>query len=121
MNEREQEYLALKIRAQYVEKEHTELDALRDLDKRVKTPANIAACVFGSISALIMGAGMSLIMTNLGASIGLSDPTLPGLVVGVVGMLAAIINYPVYRKILNRRRARYADRIIELSDKIMND
>lgn len=120
MNEREQEYLALKIRAQYVEKEHTELDALRDLDKRVKTPANVFAVVFGSISALIMGAGMSLIMTDIGETIGIAEPMIPGLVIGIVGMFMAIINYPFYKRIMSSRRKKYADKIVKLSDKIMS-
>ena len=43
-----------------MEKEFTELDALRALDARVKRPANVFAYAFGSVSAIIMGAGMSL-------------------------------------------------------------
>ena len=61
MNRNDQEFLVQKIRSQYTEKESTELDALRNLDAKVKRPANVFAYVFGSISAVIMGAGMSLV------------------------------------------------------------
>lgn len=118
MNRNEQEYLVQKIRTQYTEKEHTELDELKALDRRVKKPANAFAYIFGALSALIMGAGMSLIMTDIGQTIGLSSPELPGLIVGIVGMLMAIVNYPIYKRILGSRRKKYAERIIRLSDQI---
>ena len=113
------EFLVQKIRTQYTEKEHTDIDELKKLDKKVKKPANIFAYVFGSVSAIIMGSGMSLIMTDIGSSIGITDALVPGIVVGVIGMLMAIINYPIYKKILSSRRKKYADKIIALSDNIM--
>ena len=119
-NKNEQEYLVQKIRTQYTEKQHTELDELKALDSRVKTPANTFAYIFGSISALITGGGMSLIMTDIGATIGLADPFLPGLVIGIVGMLMAIANYPIYKSILVSRRKKYAQKIIALSDRMIN-
>ena len=66
-----------------------------------------------------MGSGMSLIMTDIGSSIGITDALVPGIVVGVIGMLMAIINYPIYKGILGSRRKKYADKIIALSDSIM--
>ena len=119
MNKNDQEFLVQKIRTQYTEKESTALDALRALDAKVKRPANIFAYVFGSISALIMGSGMSLVMTDIGATIGITDSMLPGILIGIVGMFMAIINYPIYKGILGSRRKKYADKIIALSDKIM--
>lgn len=59
MNRNDKQFIAQKIRAQYMEKQVSELDELRALDAEVKKPANIFGYVFGSISAIIMGAGMS--------------------------------------------------------------
>ena len=118
INKNDQEYLVQKIRTQYTEKEHTELDELKALDKKVKAPASTFAYLFGSAAALVMGAGMSLIMTDLSQTLGLAEPMLPGLIVGIAGMLMAIFNYPIYKGILNRRRRKYAEKIIALSDKI---
>lgn len=115
----EQAYLVQKIRTRYTEKEHTELDALRELDAQVKRPVNVFSYVFGSIGAIIMGAGMSLVMTDIGSTIGVAAPLLPGIVIGVVGMVMAVVNYPIYRGMMNRRRKKYAKEIIKLSDKIM--
>lgn len=119
MDRNEQEYLVQKIRTQYTEQTHTELDTLKALDKKVKTPPTCFAWIFGSVSALIMGAGMSLIMTDISSTIGLAEPMLPGLVAGIAGMLMAIANYPIYKKMLAKRRKQYAGQIITLSDQIM--
>ena len=114
----EQEYLVQKIRTQYTEKQHTELDELRELDRKVKTPANAFAYSLGAVSALIMGSGMSLIMTDVGQTVGIASPMTPGIVIGLVGMFMAIVNYPIYNGILTRRRKKYAQQIIALSDRI---
>ncbi len=119
MNNNSQNFMVEKIRTQYMEKESTELDALRELDAKVKRPANVFAYVFGSISAIIMGSGMSLVMTDIGEKIGITDTMLPGIIIGVAGMLMAIINYPIYKRVLGFRRKKYADEILALSDKIM--
>lgn len=121
MTRNDKEYLVQKIRTQYTEKEHTDLDALRELDKEVKAPATAFAYIFGTISALIMGAGMSLIMTDISKTLGITSPMVPGIIIGAIGMIMAIANYPIYESILNSRRRKYADRIISLSDKIMKD
>ncbi len=112
--------MAQKIRTQYMEKQATELDELRLLDAKVKRPAHVFAYVFGSISAIIMGGGMSLVMTDIGSTVGLSDPLIPGIVIGVVGLVMAIVNYPIFKGILNARRKKYAEQILALSEKIMN-
>ena len=114
----EQEYLVQKIRTQYTEKQHTELDELRALDRTVKAPANAFAYGFGALSALIMGCGMSLIMTDIGQAIGVASPMAPGIVIGLAGMVMALVNYPIYKGILASRRKKYAQRIIALSDRI---
>ncbi len=113
--------MAQKIRAQYMEKTPSELDALRELDAKVKRPANIFAYAFGSISAIIMGAGMSLVMTDIGATIGITDALVPGIVIGVLGLGMALLTYPIYKGILNARKKRYGDEILALSDRIMNE
>ena len=119
MNKNDQEFLVQKIRTQYTEKEHSRLDELKALDSKVKKPANVFAYVFGSLSAVIMGAGMSLVMTDIGAQLGMAETMVPGIAIGVVGMVLAIINYPMYKAILASRRKKYADKIIALSDELM--
>ena len=121
MNKNDQQFMAQKIRTQYMEKTPSELDALRELDAKVKRPANVFAYIFGSISAIVMGSGMSLVMTPIAEQIGLTfDPMIPGIVIGVVGMILAIVNYPIYKGILGSRKKKYGAKILELSNQIMN-
>lgn len=120
MNNNDQQFMAQKIRTQYMEKESTELDELRALDAKVKRPVNIFAYLFGSVSALVMGSGMSLVMTNLGEKFGLENSMTLGILIGLIGMFMAIINYPVYKKLLASRKQKYAEQILKLSEKIMN-
>ena len=120
MNRNDQQFMAQKIRTQYMEKQPSELDALRRLDAEVKRPANVFAYVFGSISAIIMGAGMSLVMTDIGATVGMGEAMVPGIIIGVVGMALAILNYPIYKRILDSRKKKYGSKILALSEKIMN-
>ena len=120
MNRNDCTSVAEKIRMQYTKNEKTELDVLRELDARVKRPANVFAYVFGSIAAVVMGSGMSLVMTDIAKVVGLQNPMLYGIVIGIIGMLMAMINYPIYKGILGARRKKYADKIVSLSDQIIS-
>lgn len=123
MNRNDAEFIVQKIRTQYMEKDNTEndLDMLRELDAEVKRPANLFGYIFGSIAAIIMGTGMSLVMTDIGEQLGISNTMPLGILIGIIGMLMAIVNYPIYNKILSSRKEKYAGRILKLSEKIMSE
>ena len=116
---KDQEFIVQKIRTQYTERQHTELDELKALDAKVKKPANIFVYTYGATGAVVMGAGMSLVMTDIGAMIGLTATLVPGIAVGVVGLGMALSTYPIYKKILNSRKKTFAPQIMELSEKLM--
>jgi hypothetical protein len=117
---KDQEFLVQKIRTQYTEKQHTELDELKALDAKVKKPANTFGYTYGCVSAIVMGTGMSLVMTDIGRVVGLARAMVPGIAIGVVGMGMALTTYPIYKRILNSRKKKYAPEIMALSEKIMN-
>ncbi len=120
MNRNDTQFMAQRIRTQYVEKEITELDELRALDNKVKKPAAVFGYAFGSLSAVIMGAGMSLVMTEIGATLGMAGAAMPlGVVIGVIGLGLSLLTYPIYKKILEARKRKFAGDIIALSDKII--
>lgn len=106
------------IRASYTEKEITKFDELKELDRKVKRPAEIFAYIFGIIASLILGAGMSLAMKVIGASLSFAMPL--GIGVGLLGILLVSVNYPLYKKILKSRKEKYASQIIELSNGLLN-
>ena len=116
---KDQEFIVEKIRTQYTERQHTELDALKALDAKVKKPANVFAYTYGTAGAVVMGTGMSLVMTDIGAMIGLTAAMAPGIAVGIVGLGMALSTYPIYKKILNSRKKKFAPQIMELSEKLM--
>ena len=120
MNRNDQQFIAQKIRTQYMEKTPSELDELRELDAKVKRPANIFGYAFGSISAIVMGAGMSLVMTDIGATLGIANAFVAGIVIGAFGLGMSLLTYPIYKGILNSRKNKYGAEILSLSDKIMN-
>ena len=118
---KDQEFIVQKIRSQYTETRHTGLDALKELDAKVKKPANVFAYVYGSLGAIVMGAGMSLVMTEIGQMIGMGDSTMvPGIAVGIVGLVMTCSTYPIYKKILASRKKKFAPQILQLSEKLMS-
>lgn len=121
MERNDQQFLARKIRAQYVGKEKNELDELKRADAKVTKPAAVLAYVLGIFGALVMGAGMSLVMTDLGTTLAISNAMTVGVITGVVGLAIVLVNYPIYKAFLGRRRAKYAQEILAISDKILKD
>ena len=117
---KDQEFLVQKIRTQYTEKQHTELDELKALDAKVKKPANTFGYTYGCVSAIVKCTGMSLVMTDIGSVVGLASAMVPGIAIGVVGLGMALTTYPIYKRILNSRKKKYAPEIMALSEKIMN-
>ena len=115
---KDKEFAVEKIRSQYTQAQYTELDALKALDAKVKKPARVFGFTYGGIGTIVMGAGMSLVMTDIGAMQGMGDTLVPGILVGIVGMVMALTTYPIYKKILNSRKKKYAGQIMELSDRI---
>lgn len=114
---KDKEFVVEKIRSQYTEAQHTELDDLKALDAKVKKPARIFGFTWGSVSAMVMGSGMSLVMTDIGAMLGMSETLIPGIAVGLVGMIMALTTHPIYQKILSARKKKYASQILELSER----
>lgn len=114
-----QELIVQKIRSRYIENTHTELDALKALDAKARRPANVFGYAYGSAGALTMGAGMSLIMTDIGAKIGLTATMVPGIAVGIAGMGMALSTYPIYKKILSSRKKKFAPEILKYSENLM--
>ncbi len=91
---------------------------LRKLDAGVTKKAMAAALTVGILGALVMGTGMSLIMTDLGAKLGMASVLLPGIVIGIVGMAGVIAAYPLYQLVLKRQRAKAAPQILKLTEEL---
>ena len=107
------------IRKKYLPSEEDKMERLRKLHHSATQKAQIWALVLGVVGALVMGAGMSLVMTDIGTIIGLNNALIPGIVVGIFGMLPVALAYPTYNRVLKKERQRIAPEILRLSDELM--
>ena len=107
--------IAESIAKDYAPKESSKLVALKKLDSRAKLPATIFTYSWGIVSALVFGTGMCLAMQVIGS--GLAGMVL-GIAVGIIGMIGCGINYPIYKKMLEKGKAKYAYEIVELARQI---
>lgn len=104
---------------EYAPKEASKVIALRKLDRRAKLPATVFTYTFGIVFALVFGVGMCLSMKVIGSgSVGM---TVLGILIGVVGMLGMGVNYPIYRKLLDSGKKKYAFEILQLAREISGD
>ena len=107
--------IAESIAKDYAPKESSKLIALKKLDNKAKLPATIFTYSWGIISALVFGTGMCLAMQVIGS--GIAGMAI-GIVIGIIGMIGCGVNYPIYKKMLEKGKAKYAYEIVELARQI---
>ena len=109
------------IRKKYVTPEETEdkMAQLRRLDAGVYSKATTVSLIVGVIGALIMGIGMSLILTDIGAMLGTALSMIIGISLGIVGIILVCLAYPIYNHTLTKEREKIAPDIIRLTDELM--
>ena len=111
------------IRSKYLQKEEAQEDKLMRLRKLHQMPtqkAQAASLAVGIIGALVLGTGMSLIMTSLGAALGVVLATILGVLAGAVGLVMVALAYPIYNRVLKTQRERIAPEVLALSDELLN-
>ncbi len=110
--------VAERIASEYMVKEESKVLALKKLDKKAKKPAIIFAYIFGSIMTLVLGTGMSLAMKVIGEG---ELCFILGIVIGILGIIGVSVNYPIYKKILEKSKEKYASDIITLAKEISEE
>lgn len=113
-----------KIREKYTaptEAPETNLERLRRLDAKVTEKATVVSLILGILGTLILGLGMSLVMTDLGNLLGsyADKSVLLGVVIGIVGCIPVALAYPTYQWIVKRERSKIAPEILRLTDELM--
>lgn len=104
---------------EYSKKSATKVMQLKKLDKAAKMPAQIFTYTFGIICALIAGTGMCLCMGVIGD--GTAVFMALGIAVGIVGFIGAGVNYPLYKRFLQKSKDKYAGDIIRLAEEIAEE
>ena len=106
------------IAKEYAPKDSSKIVALRKLDRRAKLPATIFTYTWGIIFALVFGTGMCLGMQVIGS--GITGMAI-GIIVGIIGMIGCGVNYPIYNKMLENGKKKYAYEIVELAREISEE
>ena len=106
------------IANEYAPKNASKVMALKKLDRKAKLKANIFAYTFGTLMTLVLGVGMCLSMGVLGE--GRLMMTV-GIIVGVIGLIGVGVNYPIYRKLMENDKSKYAFDIIQLAKEISEE
>lgn len=114
--ERQQEIEA--IRKKYLPKEEDKMEQLRRLHSIPTQKAQAASIAIGVLGTLILGTGMSLCMTELGAALGHLAMVI-GILVGLFGLVMVALAYPLYNRVLRRERQRIAPEILRLSEELL--
>ena len=101
---------------EYALKDTSKVIALKKLDRKAKSKANIFAYTFGVAMTLILGLGMCLSMQVIGAGGVLM--TGGGILLGILGIVGVGLNYPIYKKLLRTGKEKYAFEIMQLAREI---
>lgn len=104
--------LAESIAKDYAPKQDSKIVALKKLDRRAKLPATVFTYTWGILFSLVFGTGLALAMQVIGSNM------LLGIVVGIVGLIGCGVNYPIYKKMLEKSKAKYAYEIVQLAREI---
>lgn len=104
-----------KIRDKYTSPKQTEdkMEQLRRLDKSAAKPGTIVSLIVGVLGALILGTGMSMCM------VWGNEMFIPGIIVGVAGIICVIVAYPIYNAVTKKRKEKLAPEIMRLTEELM--
>ena len=110
-----------RIRQKYQTQEEDRMTKLRKLDASATSKATSASLVLGIIGTLLLGTGMSLIMSDLPAILGMTGNTyiIVGILTGLMGISLAALAYPIYNRVLKRERDKIAPEILRLTEELM--
>lgn len=110
--------LAESIAKDYAPKDSSKIVALKKLDNRAKLPATIFTYSCGIVSALVFGTGMCLAMQVIGGGV---VGVVLGIIVGILGLIGCGVNYPIYKRLLEKGKSKYAFEIVQLAREIADE
>ena len=110
--------LAESIAKDYAPKDDSKIIALKKLDNRAKLPATVFTYSCGILSALVFGTGMCLAMQVIGGSLA---GVVLGCLIGTLGLVGCGVNYPIYKRLLEKGKAKYAYEIVRLAREIAEE
>ena len=119
---REQEEIK-RIRKKYAEDsaktDESSIERLRRLDASVTKKGTTVSLIVGTLGSILMGSGMSLVMTDLGALLPGMLSLFIGIAVGVIGIVGVALAYPIYKAITKKERERIAPEVLRISEELL--
>lgn len=113
MKNNDNDFIVEQIRTKYTEKKHTDLEKLRELDKKAERPAKIFSITFGIIAILVFGVGLCIALGAIEGSMSL------GVIIGAVGIGLCLLNFLLYNLVLNCSKKKYGPEILRLSEELL--
>lgn len=102
-----------KIRRKYMPPEEDKMEHLRRLDRGVYRKATAVSVCLGTVGALILGIGMCCAMVWQGGWF------VPGIIIGLVGIAALALAYPLYNYVTKKEREKVAPEVLRLTDELI--
>lgn len=100
------------IRKKYLPPMEDKMEQLRKLDQSTTTKGMIYSITLGIVGTLIFGLGLC-------CSIEWGDILLvPGIIIGLLGMITLGIAYPVYVRVTKKEREKIAPQILALTEEL---
>lgn len=103
------------IRKRYLPKVESKFEELKRLDHQVQTSGMIPALSAGITGFLLFGLGVCM-----GAKI-VGESVIFGVLLGLVGMAAMLVAYPIYLRFLKKAKGKFVPRILELSSELIGE
>ena len=100
------------IRKKYLAREEDKMEKLRRLDRSATKKGAIISTVLGVVSCLPLGIGMCCTM------VWMDRWFVPGIVIGVIGIIGVAAAYPLYARITKKEREKLAPQILKLTEEL---
>jgi len=88
------------------------LNLLRKMDRKVKNLPTIISIIIGTIGILMFGLGLTMILEW--------KIYIWGISLSIIGIIPTILSYPIFIKTQNYLKNKYGNKIIKLSDELLN-
>lgn len=102
------------IRKKYLPREENKMELLRRLDRSTSKKGMVVSIIVGVIGCLLLGVGMCCTM------VWMKNWFIPGIIIGIVGIVAVAVSYPLYTRITRKERERLAPQILKLTEELSN-
>ena len=100
------------IRKKYLPRQENKLEQLRRLDQSATKKGTVVSILMGVVGCLLLGIGMCCTM------VWMEQLFIPGVIIGVIGIVAIAAAYPLYSRITKKQRQKLAPQILKLTEEL---